>query len=119
MKASDGKGTIQVLFKDLPKIAAHYMGQLDEDNSFMKSLGGPVYRIMRATEFEDIAIQHDHQFDVFREHPADSDYYETVVINNNSGGPTWVVPKQFVGTITKALINENLGIASSDVQGDI
>lgn len=113
MKVSDGKGTIQVLFKDLPKVAAHYMALMDENNSFMQSLGGPVYRVTRASEFEEIAQKQDYQFDIFRTHPADGDYYEAVVINNNAGGPTWVVPKAFVNTITKALINENLG------QGDI
>jgi len=109
MKVSDGKGTIQILFKDLPKIAAHYMGQLDEDNSFMASLGGPVYRITRVGEFEEIATKVDYQFDSFRVHPADDNYFEAVVINNNSGGPTYVVHKDFVHPMTKVMILSNLG----------
>jgi hypothetical protein len=110
MKQSFGLGTIQVLFKDLPKVAKFYIDQLKgtEDNSFLNSLGGPVYRVMRASEFEEIAFEQNYMFDIFKEHPASSDHYEAAVFNNNSGGPTWVIPKDFVSAATKVLIEGNL-----------
>jgi hypothetical protein len=108
MNQSFGLGTIQVIFKDLPKVAKFYIGQMDGDNSFIRSLGGPVYRIKSKTEMEKLAVDQRHAFDLFREHPASSDHYEACVFNNNAGGPTWVIPKDFVDTKMKATIESNL-----------
>lgn len=108
MNQSFGLGTIQILFKDLPRVAKFYIDQLDGENSFMRSLGGPVHRVKSEADMEKLAQSQRHSFDLFREHPASSDHYEACVFNNNSGGPTWVIPKDFVNAKTKAVIEGNL-----------
>jgi hypothetical protein len=108
MFRSFGKGTIQALFRDAPEVVAHYLRLLDEEASFLSRLGGPIYRVLRKSDLEKLMTEQQHRFDIFRVHPASGKFYELVVINNNAGGPTWVVPCDLMDAKTKALIESNL-----------
>jgi hypothetical protein len=108
MKTSFGIGTIQLVFKDLPMVAKHYVElchNLTSTGNFLDSLGGPVNRV--TTPEEARMVIESTEFDSFKEHPASKDHYEALVINNNSGGPTWVIPKDFVTPELKLLAEPN------------
>jgi hypothetical protein len=108
MKVSFGIGTIQLVFKDLPLIARHYinLAKTTDDGSFNTALGGPVTRITSPDEVAAILAV---QPDSFKEHPASKDHYEVCYFNNNSGGPTYVIPKDFVAPFLVDAIQHQLG----------
>lgn len=109
MRESYGLGTIHLVFKDLPKVAQYYVSQLNSmgESSFLSG-GGPITRITTQRELDELVLKNRHQFDIFTEHPASEDHYEAVVLNNNAGGPTYVIPKDFVTATMKATLESNL-----------
>lgn len=98
MRTSFGIGSIQLVFKDLPAIAAHYIALIahDETGDFNHALGGPIERVTTQAEASMILSN---PSDIMREHPASKDHYEVLYFNNNSGGPTYVIPKDFVSEL--------------------
>lgn len=105
MKTSFGAGTIPLVFKDLPMVAAHYMRHLDDEQSFNGSLGGPVYRVTTPAEAQEVLK---FKPDLIQEHPASKDHWEMCYFTNNSGGPTYVIPKDFVNPGQVALLKAEL-----------
>jgi len=94
MKTSFGIGQLQLAFKDLPQVVKHYLPFADQDGFFSANMGGPIMRV--TTEYEASFVLSKGMPDIFREHPASPDHYEFVMITNNSGGPTYIIPKDFI-----------------------
>jgi hypothetical protein len=107
MKTSFGIGQLQLAFKDLPSIVKHYLLSADQDGFFSANLGGPIIRVM--TQAEATKVLTERMPDLFFAHPASPDHYEFVVINNNSGGPTYIIPKDFVTPAQVAAIIAHIG----------
>jgi hypothetical protein len=107
MKTSFGIGQLQLAFKDLPSIVKHYLPNADQDGFFSANMGGPIIRVMSQTEANKVLAER--MPDIFREHAASPDHYEFVVINNNSGGPTYLIPKDFVTNEQVLAIIDHIG----------
>jgi hypothetical protein len=107
MKTSFGIGQLQLAFKDLPSIVKHYLPNADQDGFFSANMGGPIIRVM--TQEEATKVINERMPDIYREHPASPDHIEFVVINNNSGGPTYIIPKDFVSSGQVLAIIDHIG----------
>lgn len=65
----------------------------DKSKEFMWSLGGEVHVIETQEEFDEMNKENNF-FDIAEE--VLDGWYQFVVINNNSGGPSWFVPSEFI-----------------------
>jgi hypothetical protein len=107
MKTSFGIGQLQLAFKDLPSIVKHYLPNADQDGFFSANMGGPIIRVMTQEEADKVLAER--MPDIFRDHPASADHVEFVVFNNNAGGPTHIIPKDFVTAAQALAILDYIG----------
>jgi len=68
---------------------AQHISQDDCYEPFMWSLGGDVYVAETLSQVQAI-LESNHYFDIFEE--INDSWIMAVVINNNSGGPTYFIP---------------------------
>jgi len=68
---------------------AKHIAQDDRSEPFMWSIGGDVYVAETLSQVREI-LESNHYFDIFEE--INDSWIMAVVINNNSGGPTYFIP---------------------------
>jgi hypothetical protein len=77
-----------------PTLANHIAEDLPDDclhETFMWSIGGDVFVLEDASEWDYLDSESRFEFDVWEE--VNDEWIMAVAINNNSGGPTYFIPK--------------------------